>query len=234
MDSLLDALRDGRLIELPDNNKEHALRFLAHILEAVPTIPAGTDVVGIVMARERTTNTAIGEGWACPHARVAYDDALRCVVGWSPAGIDYGAPDSAPIFVITMYLVPDNQRNRYLKEVSLLARALKASGETRRLGAARQLNEIREHLLNLAGCAGEPVTIIAGPGVKHVALAQSSDLVEYLDSAAGVAEALASGGVYENGGWRITARGTTAYQAGRVAYDCLAVRTGKNDPASQE
>ena len=58
MDSLLDALQEGRLIELPENNKEHALQFLAHILEAIPTIPAGTDIVGLVMARERALTTA--------------------------------------------------------------------------------------------------------------------------------------------------------------------------------
>ena len=50
MDSLLDALQEGRLIELPDNDKDDALQFLAHILEAIPSVPAGTDVVGLVMA----------------------------------------------------------------------------------------------------------------------------------------------------------------------------------------
>ena len=51
MDTLLDALQEGRLIELPDNNKDDALQFLAHILEAIPSIPTGTDVVGLVMAK---------------------------------------------------------------------------------------------------------------------------------------------------------------------------------------
>lgn len=114
MDSLLDALQEGRLIELPENNKEHALQFLAHTLEAIPSIPTGADVVGLVMAREHATGTAIGKGWACPHARASYDDDLLCVVGWSPTGIDYGSPDGVPVSIIAMYLVPDNQRNHYL------------------------------------------------------------------------------------------------------------------------
>ena len=53
MDSMLDALQEGRLIELPENDKDHALQFLAHIIEAFPETPAGSDVVGLVMARER-------------------------------------------------------------------------------------------------------------------------------------------------------------------------------------
>lgn len=48
MNMLLDALQEGRLIELPDNNKEDALQFLAHIIEAIPSIPPGIDVVGLV------------------------------------------------------------------------------------------------------------------------------------------------------------------------------------------
>ena len=35
MDTLLEALQEGRLIELPENDKEHALQFLAHIIEAI-------------------------------------------------------------------------------------------------------------------------------------------------------------------------------------------------------
>ena len=50
MDSLLDALQEGRLIELPDNDKEDSLRYLAHILEAIPSLPPGTDVAGAVLA----------------------------------------------------------------------------------------------------------------------------------------------------------------------------------------
>ncbi len=51
METLLDALQEGRLIELPDNDKDHALQFLAHILEAIPSVPSGTDIVGLVMER---------------------------------------------------------------------------------------------------------------------------------------------------------------------------------------
>ena len=116
MDSLLDAIQEGRLFELPENDKGHVLQFLAHIIEAFPEVPAGTDVVGHVMDREQETNTALGKGWACPHARVPLDEDLMCVIGWSPMGINYGAPDGKPVSLVVMYLVPDNQRNHYLRD----------------------------------------------------------------------------------------------------------------------
>ena len=74
MDSLLDALQEGRLIELPDNDKMDALQFLAHIIEAIPSLPAGTDVAGLILAKEQTSQTSLGMGWACPDARVPFDE----------------------------------------------------------------------------------------------------------------------------------------------------------------
>ncbi|MBF0510311.1 MAG: PTS sugar transporter subunit IIA [Deltaproteobacteria bacterium] len=263
MDSLLDALQEGRLIELVDDNKEDALQFLAHIIEAIPSLPAGTDVVERVLARERTANSTLGKGWACPHVRVPFEEDLVCVVGWSPTGIDYGAPDGIPISIVVMYLVPENQRNHFLREASMLAKALGAYPGLEKLGPAAELNEVREHLLDLisssmetvgpdtrarmiqlqarqsvaatpsydlAHLIVEPATIITGPGMKHIVLAQDRHLVEYLDSAAGLVERIAADGMYQNGGWRILKRSEVTYQGDRVLYDCLAIKAAPGGP----
>ena len=150
MDSLLDALQEGRLLEIPeDYDKEDSLRFLAHILEAIPSLPAGTDVAGRILAKEEPIKTSLGKGWACPDARVPFNEDLICVVGWSPTGIDYGAPDGLPVKIIAMYLVPENQRSNYLREVSLLAKALAIYPGLDELNAAGDLNMVRDHLLDL-------------------------------------------------------------------------------------
>jgi nitrogen PTS system EIIA component len=257
MDTLLDALQEGRLIELPDNNKDDALQVLAHIIEAIPSLPAGTDVVGLVMARERTTNSTLSKGWACPHARVPFEEELLCVVGWSPAGIDYGAPDGIPVSIIVMYLVPENQRNHFLREASILAKALEAYPGIEKLSTAKELNEVREYLLDLIGSTKEtavpdtrarmiqlqarqavaaipaydlanlilePLTIVTGPGLRHVVLAQDRNLVEYLDSSPGLVEKIEKEGLFQNGGWRILKRSETTYHGDRIVYDCLAIR----------
>jgi nitrogen PTS system EIIA component len=257
MDTLLDALQEGRLIELPDNNKAHALQFLAHILEAIPSVPIGTDIVGLVMERESTTNTSLGKGWACPHARVRFEEDIMCVVGWSPTGIDFGAPDKLPVSIIAMYMVPANQRNHYLREVSLLAKALSTFPELNKLSSAKDLDNVRNYLLDLISSTKEtvgpdararmiqlqakssmeallprdlsnlivePVTLISGPGMKHIVLTQSGSLEGILNSAAGLIEKIESEGVFLNGGWRVVKRGMVTYQGGRVVYDCLAIR----------
>jgi mannitol/fructose-specific phosphotransferase system IIA component (Ntr-type) len=257
MDTILDALQEGRLFELPDNDKTDALQFLAHILEAVPEIPAGTDIVGHVMSREESSVTALGKGWACPHARVPFDEDLICVIGWSPAGIDYDAPDGIPVSLVLMYLVPANQRNHYLREVSILAKALETYPGLEKLRSAKDLEDVRHYLLDLISAtketAGpdararmirlqarpvieplpihdlsrlviEAVTIVTGPGIGNVILAQDDDLATTLDSAAGLIDSLETDGMYQNGDWRVLRRGTVKYQEGRVAYDCLAIR----------
>ncbi|MDA8404126.1 MAG: PTS sugar transporter subunit IIA [Desulfobacteraceae bacterium] len=257
MDTILDALQEGRLFELPENDKAHALQFLAHIIEAFPETPAGTDVVGLVMKREQTINTAIGNGWACPHARVPFDEDLMCVIGWSPNGIKYGAPDNKNVSLIIMYLVPENQRNHYLREISMLAKTHKTYIGLEKLREAKDLDDVRNYLLDmiettkgvvssdtrakmirlqtkptpdalpvcdLSSLVLEPVTLIAGPMMKPVALTQNAGLADFLDSASGFIEKIEADGVYQNGGWRILNRGSVIYQGGRVAYDCLAVK----------
>ncbi len=157
MDSLLDALQEGRLIELPENDKFHSLQLLAHIIEAIPSVPNGTDVAGLVLEREKNTITALGKSFACPHARVPYDEDLICSIGWSPSGIDYGAPDKIPVHIIIMYLVPENQKNHYLKEISLLAKALQKNNDLEFLNTAKDLNVIRNYLLDLVSSSKDMV-----------------------------------------------------------------------------
>jgi len=260
MDTLLDALQEGRLIELPDNNKDDALEFLAHILEAIPSIPTGTDVFAMVMARETSTNTALGKGWACLHVRVPFDEDLVCVVGWSPQGIDYGAPDGIPVSIIVMYIVPENQRNHYIREVSILARALTGYSGLQKLQSIKELKDVRDHLLDLISTTKEavgqetrarmiqlqarpsvaalpapdlsslilePVTLVAGPNMKPIVLAQNVSLVESLDSAPGLIEEIAQRGVFHDGGWRVIKRGAVTYHGDRVVYDCLAITLAK-------
>jgi mannitol/fructose-specific phosphotransferase system IIA component (Ntr-type) len=151
--SILDALQHGRLVELPHNDKNDALQFLATMLEAVPGIPVGTDIVEIVLSHEKTSNTSLGIGWACPHARVNFDGELSCAIGWSPKGIDYGIPGEPPVRMIVMFYVPNNQRNTYLKEVSALARVLKNNQQYQSVESFADLNAVRNNLLDIAHLA---------------------------------------------------------------------------------
>ena len=157
MKSLLNALQDGRLIELPGTGKDQALEYLALLIEAIPDIGTGTDLVGEVKTREQSANTGLGMGVACPHARSAKEGEMLCAVGWSPAGIDYGAADGKKVHLVIMYYIPDSQRNVYLKEISGLAKAIHASAGIEAIINAPDLNSVRNQLLDWVGLALDAV-----------------------------------------------------------------------------
>jgi mannitol/fructose-specific phosphotransferase system IIA component (Ntr-type) len=155
MKSLLNALQEGRLIELPDNKKNKALEYLATLIEAIPDLPIEGGVTERVLAREQAHNTALGKGWAVPHARSARDGELLCSVGWSPAGIDYVAPDNVPVHLVVMYFVPDTQKNAYLKEISSLAKAIQTQPAMQDLTSLTDLGDVRHRLLDAISVALE-------------------------------------------------------------------------------
>jgi len=158
MKALLNALQEGRLVELPDNIKHDALEFLGALLEAVPEVSSEDNITEKALARESLHNTGIGKGWACPHATSQIDGELLCSVGWSPLGVDYGSPDNIPVHLIVMYYVPDSQRNAYLKEISQLAKAIHQNEDLQKLQELTELGEVRHALLDAITHAIESVT----------------------------------------------------------------------------
>jgi mannitol/fructose-specific phosphotransferase system IIA component (Ntr-type) len=158
MKALLNALQEGRLVELPDNVKNDALEFLGTLIEAIPEVPSEDAVTEKALAREALHNTGIGKGWACPHATTEHDGELLCSVGWSPDGVSYGSPDGVPVHLIVMYYVPDSQRNAYLKEISQLAKAIHQNEDLQKLQELTELAEVRHALLDAITHAIESVT----------------------------------------------------------------------------
>jgi mannitol/fructose-specific phosphotransferase system IIA component (Ntr-type) len=153
MKSLLDALQEGRLIELPEIDKGKILNLLATLIEAIPDFRSGFDFAGAVATREAAANTGIGHGWAGPHGRVSGEGDLFCAIGWSPTGIDYGATDGKPVSIVVMHYIPDSQKNVYLREIAGLAKAIKANPALGELSGLKDLAEVRHRLIDLLTAA---------------------------------------------------------------------------------
>jgi mannitol/fructose-specific phosphotransferase system IIA component (Ntr-type) len=173
MKNLLHALQEGRFVELPETNKEKALNYLANLIEAMPDLRPGTDVAGAVMAREAQFNTAIGMGWACPHMRSSADGDMICAAGWSPHGIDYGAPDQKPVHFVIMYYVPDSQKHVYLKEISSLAKAIQHNQKDQDISKMQTLAEARDWVLDLVSTALETQVSEAKARMIHLEARQA-------------------------------------------------------------
>ena len=149
MRSILNALQDGRLFELPSVAKDAALEFLARILDANPDVEVGTDVIELVQKREQECNTGIGRGVAVPHIRAKREEGdLFSAIGWSREGIDYGAADGEHVHLVFMYYIPGGQKNAYLKEISSLVKAMQLSGGIEPIAHAAELCIVRNLLLD--------------------------------------------------------------------------------------
>jgi len=156
MKTLLTALQEGRLIELPDGTKEEALEFLVHLLAAIPDLDVDSDeLLQSVLQREKAGNTALGQGIACPHARSLKESDMLCVLGWSPNGIDYGASDQKRVHLVVLYYIPDSQKGMYLREVSSLIQAIKSDPEMQIFSQSESLAAARDKLLDWVSTAVE-------------------------------------------------------------------------------
>ena len=148
MKQLLDALQEGRLIELPVSDKDKSLEFMALMLEAIPDIGTDVDIVKEILEREKSANTGIGLGIACPHVRTRREGELFCAVGWSPKGIEYDAIDGKRVHLLVTYYIPDNQRNTYLKELSGLALAIKETSGIESIEELGDIQSVRNRMLD--------------------------------------------------------------------------------------
>jgi mannitol/fructose-specific phosphotransferase system IIA component (Ntr-type) len=174
MRSILTALQEGRLFELPDvGGKPRALGFLARILDANPDIEVGTDTIEEVNKREEECNTGIGLGVGVPHIRARREEGeLFCAIGWSAPGVEYGAADGKLVHLVVMYYIPGSQKNVYLKEISTLVKAIRKSGGIDPIASATDLNAVRNLLLDwvsagLGDSGPEAVARMIKLEVKH-------------------------------------------------------------------
>lgn len=174
MKNLLNALQEGRFVELPETNKEKALNYLANLIEAMPDITPGTDVAGAVLSRETQFNTGIGMGWACPHMRTAHEGDIICAAGWSPGGIEYGACDGKRVYFVVMYFVPDSQKHVYLKEISGLVKAIQRKQGEQDFAKLQTLAEARDWILDLVATAVESQMTDAKARMIHLEAKQAA------------------------------------------------------------
>ncbi len=174
MKYLLNALQDGRFVELPETNKEKALNYLANLIEATPEMRPGTDVASAVLAREVQFNTGIGSGWACPHMRTQLEGEIICSAGWSPAGIDYGSSDGKPVYFVVMFYVPDSQKHLYLKEVSSLVKVIQRKQGELDISKFQTIADARHWILDLVSTALESQMSDAKARMIHLEAKQAA------------------------------------------------------------
>jgi PTS system nitrogen regulatory IIA component len=126
--TVAEALEAGGIFyDLPDTNKERALRAL---VERLP-LPEGVNrelLLHLFLAREAAASTAVGDGIAIPHVRnpiVLHVARPMITLCFLEKPVDFGALDRQPVHVLFSLISPTTRV--HLKLLSRLSFALHAA-----------------------------------------------------------------------------------------------------------
>lgn len=118
------------LLDADFTDRAHALGFIAEAIAALHGLEAAP-VCRALQRREQAASTALGNGFAIPHARIAGLERPLTLFVRSREAIAFGAPDGKPVKDFLGILVPaDGDKGDHLELLALIAR-LFSDGEFR-------------------------------------------------------------------------------------------------------
>lgn len=134
------------LADLKGTQKEEVFREMLAALERAGKIgqDGSASVLRRLSDRESLGSTGIGAGVAVPHA--TYENDLVCIVARSKVGIDYGAIDGQPVFLLFMLLSSRSASGAHLDALAALSRLVRSESLMKRIRDAENVDEIRDLL----------------------------------------------------------------------------------------
>jgi len=122
--SVLEFFTSGTVIgDLRNAERDKAIEELCRVAAEQEDMPDFDTLYAAVMNRENAMGTAMEEGVAVPHARLAFLKRPVIVFGRSPAGIEWDSPDGKPTHFIFLTLTPEGD-DVQVQILALIARAM--------------------------------------------------------------------------------------------------------------
>jgi PTS system nitrogen regulatory IIA component len=132
----------GVIPQLAAREKSAVLREMAQGLAAQRESLNVDQVLQVLWERERISTTAIGEGVAIPHGKLAGIERVLGVFARSSEGVDFAALDGGPTHLFFVLLAPENAAADHLKALARISRLLKDPAFRSRLMEGRTSEEI--------------------------------------------------------------------------------------------
>lgn len=127
---------------LTGRDKAAAIAEMAGLLAACHPEMDRQKVLEVLLERERISTTAIGEGVAIPHGKLANVEKVSGVFARSPEGVDFASLDGAPTHLFFALIAPQNAAADHLKALARISRVLKDEGFRYRLMEAKTQQEL--------------------------------------------------------------------------------------------
>jgi mannitol/fructose-specific phosphotransferase system IIA component (Ntr-type) len=128
--------RDAIDLDLQGTSKDEILKELIRLLK-LDEKSEGI-LFKMLKRRENLGSTGIGRGIAIPHCRSLVVSQLRVAYGRKPAGVDFAAIDSQPVYNFFLIVAPPLEvSNQYLPVLGKLAQFAKEKDINTRLREVR-------------------------------------------------------------------------------------------------
>ncbi len=120
-------VREAIVPELAATTRDAAIRELVASLVKTGAIrtDAQESVLAALLKREDLGSTGIGNGVAVPHAKSEAVDRVVGTLGWSKTGIDFGAIDRQPVYLVILVVFPPDHAGAYLRALEEISRELR-------------------------------------------------------------------------------------------------------------
>lgn len=142
---LPDLIRpDAVLFRLEARTRDEALDEIGSALARLPPKFDVAEVRRALRERERLGTTAVGNGVALPHARLAGVPSTRGLLALSERGIDFDAPDGAPVRIFLALVSPPTSGGVQLQALGAVSQRLADPSLGGALLAARDAREVYE------------------------------------------------------------------------------------------
>jgi len=137
---------DPRLIfpDLSGRTREEVLTDIAGRLAGAGAVRDAEDLSRRLIEREALGCTALGGGIAIPHCKLKELSDVVLAVGRRPGGVDFGAPDGAPVTILLLVLSPAQMPGLHLQALARVSRWLRTPAVADGLRRAQTREDIVE------------------------------------------------------------------------------------------
>jgi mannitol/fructose-specific phosphotransferase system IIA component (Ntr-type) len=116
---------DAVTLRLKSRAKREALVEMTELLEAGHGFHSQGEILDRVMRREAMMSTAIGNGVAIPHGKARSADRMAAAMGVSQEGVDFESEDGQPVYLIVLFVSPENATTQHVRVLANISRLLK-------------------------------------------------------------------------------------------------------------
>lgn len=115
------------LLDIQAQKKQEVLEEMVRHLKKNKLINHEKDVIEKLLQRESLGSTALGEGIAIPHCKVKGIKNPILLVGIAPRGVNFEAPDGAPVNVFFLLITSPEDPSLNLQILALIAQLVRKS-----------------------------------------------------------------------------------------------------------